>query len=58
MPGDALQTPHSLIDWFIDSLTDPLVPKALRRRHSQTVWDKFSSYTIDYVMVIKNLKKN
>ena len=29
-------------------------PRALRRRHAQTVRDRFSSYQIDYVIVILN----
>ena len=41
---------HSFTDWFIH----PLVPKAIRRRHAQTVQDRSSSYKIDYVIVIKN----
>ena len=48
------QKPPSLIDWLIDSLTDPLVPTVWRRLHAQTVWDRSSSYKIDYVIVIKN----
>ena len=41
---------HSLIK----SLSDPLLPTALRRRHAQAVGDRSSSYKIDYVIVIKN----
>ena len=48
-PGAALQTPPSLIH----SLTHPLVPAALRRRHGQTVRDSSSSYKIDYVIGTK-----
>ena len=29
-------------------------PTALKRRHAQTVGDRFSSYKIDYVIVITN----
>ena len=35
-------------------MSDPLVPTALRRRHAQTVRDSFSSYKIEYVIVIKD----
>ena len=35
------------------SLTDPLGPTALRRRHAQMVRDRSSSYKIDFVIVIK-----
>ena len=41
---------HSLIK----SLSDPLLPTALRRRHAQTVRDRSSNYKIDYIIVIKN----
>ena len=35
-------------------MSQPFPPKALRRRHAQTVRDRCSSYRIDYVIVIKN----
>ena len=35
------------------SVGEPFPPTALRRRHAQTVGDSSSSYTIDYVIVIK-----
>ena len=47
---------HLFIHWLIDSLNGTLVPTALRRRHAQTVWDRSSSYKIDYVIVIKGLR--
>ena len=40
---------------FIHSVTAPFPPTALRRRHAQTVRDWFSSYKMDYVIVIKNV---
>ena len=36
------------------SLIHPLVPTALRHHHTQTVRDRYSSYKIDYFIVIKN----
>ena len=48
-PRAALQTPLLLTY----SLSNPLVPTALQRRHAQTVRDRCSSYKIDYVIVIK-----
>ena len=36
------------------SLSDPLVPRALWHRHAQTFRDTPSSYQIDYVIVLKN----
>ena len=47
-PGAALQTPPSLIDWLSQWVT------ALRRRHTQTVRDSYSSYKIDYFIVMKS----
>ena len=41
---------NSLIRW----LSNPLVPTALWRRHTQTVRDRSSSYKIDFFIVIKN----
>ena len=41
-----------MIQSLIDSLTDPLVSTALRRRHAQTIRDRTSSYKINYVIVI------
>ena len=38
---------HSLIH----SLSDPLVPTALWRHHTQTVKDSSSSYKIDYRLI-------
>ena len=35
-------------------MSHPFPPRALRRRHAQTVRDSSSSYKIDYVIVIKN----
>ena len=48
--GVALQTLLSFIHWF----TDPVVPTALQLRHAPKVWDRSSSYKIDYVIVIQN----
>ena len=45
---------HSFINLFIDWLTDPLVPPALRGHHTQTFWDRSSIYKIDYFIVNKN----
>ena len=53
-PGAALQTPSSFIDSFIDPVSEPFPPTALRRSHAQTGRDSSSSYKIDYVIVIKN----
>ena len=44
---------HSLIHWFIHSVSEPFPSRALRCRHDQTVRDSSSSYKIDYVIVIK-----
>ena len=46
----ALQTASNLIK----SVSDPFPPTPLRRCHAQTGKDSFSSYKIDYVIVIKN----
>ena len=35
-------------------MSHPFPPTALRRRHSQTVRDRASSYKIDYIIVIKS----
>ena len=42
----------SVTHWFIHSFSNPLLPTALRRRHTQTVRDSTSSYKIDHVIVI------
>ena len=44
---------YSLIHSFIDSVSLPFPPIALRRRHAQTIRDSSSSYKIDYLIVIK-----
>ena len=49
-PGAALQTASSLIQ----SIRDPFPHTALWCHHAQTVGDSFSSYKINYVIVIKN----
>ena len=41
-------------DSLIHSFSEPFPPKALRRRHAQTVRDSTSSYKIDFVIVVKN----
>ena len=43
-----------LIHSFINSVSEPFPPTALRRRHAQTVTDSTSSYKIDYFIAIKN----
>ena len=43
------------IDSFINSVTDPFPPTALRRRHAKTVRDRSYSYKIYYIIVIKNI---
>ena len=54
-PGKArgCSTNNSVTNWLIKWLTNPLVPTALRRRHTQTVRDRSSSYKIDYIIGIK-----
>ena len=44
---------HWFIHSFIDWVSEPFPPRALRRRHAQTVRDCSSSYKIEYVIVIK-----
>ena len=39
---------------MINLFSEPFPPTALRRWHAQMVRDSTSSYTIDYVIVIKN----
>ena len=48
---------HSFIHSFINSVSQPFPPTALRRCHAKTVRDRASSYKIDYVIVIKNFLK-
>ena len=43
-----------VINWLIDSFSQPFSPTALRRHLAQTVRDRCSNYKIDYVVVIKN----
>ena len=54
-PGEArgCSTNTFVINSFINSVSQPFPPTALRRRHAQTVRDSSSSYKIDYVIVIK-----
>ena len=47
---------HWLIDWFINSVSEPFPPTALRRRHAHMVRESTSSYKLDYVIVIKNIQ--
>ena len=47
---------NSLVtDPFIQWVSEPFPPTALRRRHAQTVRDRCSSYKIDSVIVIQNV---
>ena len=55
-PGEArgYSTNSFVIDSFIHSFSNrPFPPTALRCPHAKTVGYKFSSYKIEYVMVIK-----
>ena len=53
-PGAArgCSTNSLVINSFINSLSQPFPPPALRRRHAQSVRDSNSSYKIDYVIGI------
>ena len=54
-PGKArgCSTNSLRIHSFINSVSRPFPPTAVRRRHAQTVRDTTSSYKIDYVIMIK-----